>query len=163
MRTRPSTRASGMVSCMRLMQRMNVDLPHPEGPISAVAWLAATLRLMSYKACPLPYQAFRLSTWIPTPILCRSERAAADHITDGRNRGDDENNQYQSSSPCLPVPLVIGRNRVHKNLQRQSRRRFVIAKIPELVAECGKQQRRRFSSNAGEGQHDSGYHARGGR
>jgi hypothetical protein len=30
--------------------------------------LAATFRLMSQSAWPLPYQAFRFSTLIPTPI-----------------------------------------------------------------------------------------------
>ena len=34
MRTVPSTRASGMVSCIRFRQRINVDFPQPEGPIS---------------------------------------------------------------------------------------------------------------------------------
>src|ERR1700739_5120631 len=111
---------------------------------------------MSYNAWPLPYQAFSFSTWIPTPVLCRSERAATNDVPHSRDRGNDKNDQNQSAGPSLPVPLVIGRNRVHENLQGQSRRRFVIAKIPELVAEGGKQQRRGFPANAGEGPHDSG-------
>jgi len=65
----PAARASGMVSCMRLMQRTNVDLPQPEGPITAVQWLARAVMLMSYKACFLPNQAFKLFTWMPTPII----------------------------------------------------------------------------------------------
>ena len=32
----PSTRAPGITSCMRLIERRNVDLPQPDGPISAV-------------------------------------------------------------------------------------------------------------------------------
>ena len=47
MRTVPVTRAMGLVSCMRLRQRTKVLLPQPEGPISAVAWLAGMFRLMS--------------------------------------------------------------------------------------------------------------------
>src|SRR2546421_10074109 len=35
-RTSPAIFAEGIVSCMRLRIRMNVDLPHPEGPINAV-------------------------------------------------------------------------------------------------------------------------------
>ena len=58
MRTRPVARASGMVSCMRLRQRTKVDLPQPDGPITAVAWFAATVMLMSYRAWVLPNQAF---------------------------------------------------------------------------------------------------------
>ena len=33
---RPSARAPGISSCMRLMQRTSVDLPQPDGPIIAV-------------------------------------------------------------------------------------------------------------------------------
>ncbi len=35
----PSTRASSIRSFIRFRQRMNVVLPHPEGPINAVIWL----------------------------------------------------------------------------------------------------------------------------
>jgi hypothetical protein len=34
--TRPVTRALGMVSFIRLRQRRKVDLPQPDGPMSAV-------------------------------------------------------------------------------------------------------------------------------
>ena len=44
--TLPSARAPGISSCMRLMQRTTVDLPEPEGPISAVTSLAEKLMLM---------------------------------------------------------------------------------------------------------------------
>jgi hypothetical protein len=37
----PSARAPGISSCMRLMQRTSVDLPHPDGPIMAVTSLGA--------------------------------------------------------------------------------------------------------------------------
>ena len=33
---RPSTRAPGITSCMRLIVRSAVDLPQPEGPMNAV-------------------------------------------------------------------------------------------------------------------------------
>src|SRR5215831_7589023 len=35
-RISPSTRADGTVSCIRLMHRSSVDLPHPDGPMIAV-------------------------------------------------------------------------------------------------------------------------------
>jgi hypothetical protein len=34
--TLPSTRAPGITSCIRFSDRRNVDLPQPDGPISAV-------------------------------------------------------------------------------------------------------------------------------
>ncbi len=48
-------------------------------------------------------------------------------------------------------------------MQRQRRRRLVRLPIPVLVPECGEEQRRGFSRNAREGQHDSGDDSRGGR
>ncbi len=60
--TVPVARAMGLVSCMRFRQRTKVDLPQPEGPISAVAWLAGMCRLMSCRVCVEPYHAFKFST-----------------------------------------------------------------------------------------------------
>src|ERR1700724_3982010 len=94
-RTLPVARASGTVSCMRFRQRTNVDLPHPDGPITAVAWFAATVILMSYKAWVLPNQALSLSTWIPTPIVSvRSlEHTAAGYKSHCADRSDNKDNQ----------------------------------------------------------------------
>jgi hypothetical protein len=39
--TLPSMRAPATVSCIRLIVRMNVDFPHPDGPMSAVTFLAS--------------------------------------------------------------------------------------------------------------------------
>src|SRR5271163_2214065 len=52
---------------MRLRQRTKVDLPQPEGPISAVAWLAGIFKLMLCRVWLVPYQAFRSTTSISTP------------------------------------------------------------------------------------------------
>ena len=37
-------------STSRLMQRMTVDLPAPEGPISAITWPSGTSRSMPFSA-----------------------------------------------------------------------------------------------------------------
>src|SRR5262245_21819579 len=42
---------------MRLMQRRSVDLPHPEGPMSAVMRFSATGSDTSCSARALPYQS----------------------------------------------------------------------------------------------------------
>ena len=116
------------------MQRINVDFPHPDGPISAVAWLAATFRLMSYSAWPLPYQAFRFSTWIPTPIIYAApKRAAANREAHGRNRSDDKNDEHQRSCPRLPVQIIIGRGGVFKNLKRQRGGGLIQTQSPGLA------------------------------
>ena len=38
--TVPVTRVAGMISFIRFNARRNVLLPHPEGPMHAVTWLA---------------------------------------------------------------------------------------------------------------------------
>ena len=47
---RPSARAPGTTSCIRLRHRTSVDLPHPEGPMIAVITFAGNARLMSWRA-----------------------------------------------------------------------------------------------------------------
>src|SRR3954454_3661573 len=56
MATLPSTRAPGSTSCIRLIERRNVDLPQPDGPISAVTLRGAAASEMSKSACFSPYQ-----------------------------------------------------------------------------------------------------------
>src|SRR3954470_15136548 len=61
-RTSPVTRAAGTTSCMRLSARKNVDLPHPDGPMSAVTSFGSTVMLISDSAWNEPNQTFRPST-----------------------------------------------------------------------------------------------------
>src|SRR5947209_349264 len=53
----PPTRAAGMTSCIRFMQRRKVDFPQPEGPIRAVTLFGFISRFMFRMASFLPYQA----------------------------------------------------------------------------------------------------------
>src|SRR5258705_11347119 len=61
-RTRPCTRVPAMTSCMRLRVRMNVDLPQPDGPMSAVTCLGSSESVTPSMAFVLPYQAERSVT-----------------------------------------------------------------------------------------------------
>ena len=45
----PSTRQLGIVSFMRLMQRRNVDLPQPDGPMKAMTPLSGISTFTSFK------------------------------------------------------------------------------------------------------------------
>ncbi len=54
MTTLPSTRAPGMTSCMRFSDRRKVDLPQPEGPISAVTLRGSMEMLTPSTALKLP-------------------------------------------------------------------------------------------------------------
>ena len=75
--TVPSARASGLVSCMRLRQRTNVDLPQPEGPISAVAWFARNVQAHIVKRVHLPIPGIQiLDANVDTHLISSLERAA---------------------------------------------------------------------------------------
>ena len=50
----PVTRQLGMVSFMRLMQRRNVDLPQPDGPMKAITARSGMSTLTSFSACLSP-------------------------------------------------------------------------------------------------------------
>ncbi len=54
MQIEPSTRVPGMMSFIRFSERRNVDLPQPDGPISAVTWLGWILRWMSSRTLCVP-------------------------------------------------------------------------------------------------------------
>ena len=53
-----------MSSFSRLIERRNVDLPQPDGPMRAVTARGAIERLMSNSACVFPYQKSNRSTSI---------------------------------------------------------------------------------------------------
>src|SRR5712664_4154234 len=61
-RTFPSTRAFGMISCMRFKHRMSVDFPHPEGPMIAETECSSMSIVMSSMARLGPYHADTCST-----------------------------------------------------------------------------------------------------
>src|SRR3954452_18492948 len=92
--TLPSTRAPGMVSCIRLRQRTKVDFPQPDGPMMAVTWLGSIDILMPCSASVAPNQAFRSRTLMPTPISGSSSiHTAAGHDTHGGHSTDNENDK----------------------------------------------------------------------
>jgi hypothetical protein len=55
----PVIRAESIRSFIRLKHRRRVDLPHPEGPISAVTVFFGMRIEISRRACFVPYQRLR--------------------------------------------------------------------------------------------------------
>src|SRR6185312_16757162 len=72
------------------------------------------------------------------------------------NCADNQENKHQCAGPGLAMPFIEGRNCIVENLQRQSCRRLIEFEIPELVPECGKQERSSLTRNPGKGEHDAG-------
>ena len=61
---RPLDQASGVTSCILFKQRMNVDFPHPDGPIMAVTVFSLNEIDMSSKTFFRANPALRLVTCI---------------------------------------------------------------------------------------------------
>src|SRR5581483_9865774 len=136
--TEPFTRALATVSCIRFRQRTNVDLPHPEGPITAVAWRGGIVIEMSYKACVDPNHAFSPATSMPDvtlPAAC--ERATTGDDADDTDGPDNERNEDKGPRPGQSVLFFEGRDCIGKYLQRQRRGGLIGVEVPKLIAECG--------------------------
>src|SRR5512133_1208494 len=68
----PVAEALGTTSCIRLRQRMKVDLPQPEGPMMAVTCLAMIGTVIPLRISALPKPARRFETCIlgrAAPVL----------------------------------------------------------------------------------------------
>ena len=134
--TRPVARAPGIVSCMRLRHRKNVDFPHPEGPITAVTFLSSSESVTPRMACTGPKYALsscasrRDRDVGATSAVSRSVTGAAvpttsvDHSAEagaGREAGreaeeEDERDEDERSGPGEGVPLVEGTDGIGENL-----------------------------------------------
>src|SRR6266545_6449818 len=161
-RTLPRTRAPRTISCIRLRQRMKVDLPQPDGPMTAVTAFRGTSMLTCLTTCWAPNHAFRSFTTIPSatapslsPSTCHGPRHDVER--------EDECDQHERARPRLPVPVVEGTRRVHIDLQRQRRDRLADTAAPVLVSECGEEERCRLPGHPGHRQQDPGHDSGPGR
>src|SRR5574342_797017 len=85
----PEDPAPGVSSCIRLRQRRKVDLPQPEGPMTASTLRSGTARLTSLNTVAEPNQACSFSTTIlgSLDIPGASVRAAGRGECLGKPRG----------------------------------------------------------------------------
>src|ERR1700683_4959452 len=89
--TEPDNAALGISSCIRLRTRRNVDLPHPDGPISAVTLLGSMTRLIRSSTLFEPNQAL-------TSVVRRPDRAwAAPWVAGGSGSTPSNGSPYDSS------------------------------------------------------------------
>src|SRR5438045_527866 len=94
--TRPSARPNGTVSCSRLRQRRNVDLPHPDGPMMAVTSRSRSAIETSRMAADAPKYADRLSVSSrgrPRAASRRSVGGAARELGSGCKEGNDTDDE----------------------------------------------------------------------
>ena len=87
-RTSPASAAVGINSCIRFKVRKNVDLPHPDGPISAVTVPDAKSKVTSFNACFDPNHAFTLRASRPVPIgMLPGAFSSREDATEARDLG----------------------------------------------------------------------------
>src|SRR6266540_4401705 len=180
--TCPSTRGlPDVTSCMRLRVRKSVDLPHPDGPMMAVTRCGTMDKLMARIALCSPYQALTLRTSSPFPVRPRLSRALGRPTGPGgwvrsavalstlaslgspageHAESADQRDQHEGAAPGFGMPVVVRRDHVVVDLDRQGSHRLEQVEAEELVAERRQEQWGGLSARAGQRQDYSGDDAR---
>src|SRR5690242_14559866 len=107
-RTRPVIQPPSTSSCIRLRVRRKVDLPQPDGPMSACTWFDANDSVAPFTAVVLPYIAVSLSVSIRGLGSATGELAPADGEPGADAQQEDHEDQHQCRSPGVSVPLLVG-------------------------------------------------------
>src|SRR5690606_32404705 len=146
-RTRPVIHPPSVSSCIRLSVRRNVDLPHPDGPISACTRCGAKRSETPFTAVNFPYIAASLSVSIRGAGSARGARSPAK----GKAGADteDEHDEYEDegAGPGQLMPLFIGTGRIGEDGERQGRHRPGRIGGEVLAAQGREQERGRLSGN----------------
>ena len=123
----PARRARrGTVSCIRLRQRSNVDLPHPDGPMIAVTRRSSRSSDTSRTACTLPEPGVER--------LDRDARACGRRAGGGLPGRDDERRPPRRAQSPLPAPY---RARVaNRASMLMTRTRAMRTRAPAQAREC---------------------------
>src|SRR5688572_24705692 len=169
-RTFPSARASGMVSCRRLRQRRNVDLPHPEGPMIAVTSRSRSGMETLRMAADAPKYAVRPSASRRARPLSGERRSVAGAGADFRSRDKagsdtddkDHTDEDEGAGPGEPMPFVVRTDCIGKDLQRKRSDRLVELNGPEVISKRGEQKRSGLTGDARDRDEHAGHDASGG-
>src|ERR1041384_6687671 len=160
----PSTRAAGTRSCMRFSARKNVDFPQPLGPMIAVMERAGTSIATFLSTCVSPKKIFKLLTSKAglTALAFKGEFLGSLCFTGGisaaiigkllskafsgqSSRRDvdagHKEQQHQRPRPSLAMPVVVWRDSISENLQRQRGDWFGGAGRPKPIADRRGKQR----------------------
>src|SRR5437868_8188314 len=95
----------------------------------------------------------RVLSWLNYPSAqtlddrqCTPPRQDSNDYVNAKNARDE----HQRAGPGLTMPVVIGRNRIGENLQRERRDWLAKAVIPKPIAERREKKRCRFAAHARE-------------
>src|SRR6266576_1035220 len=149
-RTVPVTQPPSESSCMRLRQRRNVLLPHPDGPITAVTVRLGNMTDTSCTTARRPNRAVRrtASSWQRASAGGGGATTFPDGPAGREGEEQHERHEHQRRRPGEPVPLLEGTGCVGEDLERQRLHRAADAGSEIQVAERRKQQRGGFAGDA---------------
>src|SRR3984893_9782253 len=180
--TRPCMRALGTSSCIRLMHRITVLLPLPEGPINAVTLRGAAARSTSSTTLWVPNHAVSFSMLRPPAagtttsadavmggatgsepvaisILPHAHAAPEEAGHEGEDQHDRD--QGQRAGPRARLCLLEAGDRIGEDLQRQGLHALARVELGEqVVAQSGQQQRRGLAHRPRHGEHGASDDAR---
>src|SRR5439155_18454287 len=147
-RTFPSALAFGIVSCIRFRQRINVDLPQPDGPMIAETACSSKSNVMSSLAFFGPYHADNFSV----RIFAAMEASPRDGTKADHDPGRDGNPQHhqhedERGAPSGLVQRRVRAEREHVNGVRQRLTRLVQSPEPKRAPETRHEERGRFAAD----------------
>src|SRR6185312_14364182 len=173
--TRPVIQPWSDSSCIRFRVRKKVDLPHPDGPISACTRLGAKLSDTDFTAVNLPYMADSFSVTIRGRAVSGSGRVAGAarlkvssaieaEAAYGKasSQAQEENNQdqHQSGGPGVLMPLLVGAGRIVEHGERQGGHGLVQVIAQVLTAQRSEQKWGSLAGNTGDGQESASHDSR---
>src|SRR5512135_2101955 len=113
--TRPVIQPPSDSSCIRLSVRRNVDLPQPDGPMSACTWLDANDSVTFLSAVVFPYMAVSLSVSTRAGTSAIGDGAAADREARAHAQQQHHEDQHQRGGPREAVPFFVGAGGVRED------------------------------------------------
>src|SRR5437763_5152531 len=156
--TCPVTRAPATTSCMRLSDRRNVDLPQPDGPMSAVTCFGSTVMLTSSSAWNEPNQALSPST---SMRLAMCDSGSGKPVTAGQEAGEHGQKQHDGDQSKGTGPRSChGDAECGAGLVEHEQRQARLSAAERIGADGvetkgGEEERRCLAGDAGDGEDDA--------
>src|SRR5437879_388363 len=116
--TAPVTQPPSDSSCMRLRQRRNVLLPHPDGPITAVTVCVGNGIETSFTTARRPYSAVSRAVSSCRRASAGGGMALANGPARAEREHEYEPHEHEGRRPREAVPLLERPRRVDEDLQR---------------------------------------------
>src|SRR5574338_1414495 len=158
--TRPVIHPSSLSSCIRLSVRRKVDLPQPDGPISACTRFGAKRSDTLFTAVNLPYIAVRRSVSIWMVSAMAAALPGGEPGPDAQDQ--DHHDEDERRRPGIRMPLLERAGGIGVYRERQRGHRLPDAGDEILAPERREEQRRRLAGDAGHRQEAAGDDARQG-